>query len=85
MGLRYLGSSSLSRWACRASMRELRIASTFSSSKLGGGDAAAAFAEALELFIFVGADEVAGDLAVTRDGDRLPLRARGSCGKFRQS
>ena len=31
MGLRYLGSSSLSRWACRASMRELRIASTFSS------------------------------------------------------
>jgi hypothetical protein len=33
--------------------------------QIGGGEAAAAFAEALELLIFVRADEVAGDLAVT--------------------
>src|SRR5689334_6413418 len=31
MHLRYLGSRSLSRWAWRGSMREVRIASTFSS------------------------------------------------------
>src|SRR5262249_2287678 len=43
--------------------------------QLGGGKAAAAFAEALELLIFVGADEVTGDLAVTRNGNRLALRA----------
>jgi hypothetical protein len=41
--------------------------------QLGGGEAAAAFQEALELLILVGADEVAGDLAVARDGDGLAL------------
>jgi hypothetical protein len=34
----------------------------------GGGEAAAVFAEALELLIFVSGDEVAGDLAVARYG-----------------
>ena len=43
--------------------------------KLGSGKAAAAVAKTLELLIFIRADEIAGDLAVARHGNRLTLRA----------
>src|SRR6516162_6468821 len=42
--------------------------------QLGGRKTAPAFAETLELLIFVGTDKVAGDLPVARDGDWLALR-----------
>ena len=41
--------------------------------KLGSREAAPAFPKALELLIFLGADEVAGDPAVARYGDGLAL------------
>jgi hypothetical protein len=48
--------------------------------QLGRGECAAAFAEALELLVFVRADEVAHDLAVAGDGHRFALRTH-SAGK----
>ena len=75
MPLRYFGSSMVveMRVPCvhagRADRPDLFL------RQLGGGEAAAAFPEALELLIFVRADEVAGDLAVARHGDGLALGA----------
>jgi integrase len=46
--------------------------------QLRSGEAAAAFAKALELLIFIGTDEIAGDLAVARDGNRLTAGIRGA-------
>jgi hypothetical protein len=43
--------------------------------QLGGGEASAALLEALELLIFVRADEVAGDLPMARHGNGLALGA----------
>jgi hypothetical protein len=48
--------------------------------QLGRGECAAAFAEALELLVFVRADEVAHDLAVAGDGHRFALHAFGGQG-----
>ena len=43
--------------------------------QFGRGEAAAAFAKALELLIFFRADKIAGNLSVVGDGDWLTLRA----------
>lgn len=43
--------------------------------QLGGGEAAAAFAKAFKLLVFVWVNEIAGDLAVARNGDGFTLSA----------
>src|ERR1700740_1658431 len=55
--------------------------------QLRSSEAAAAFAKALELLIFIGTDEIAGDLAVSRDGNRLTagIRDAGKTPLFRSA